>query len=40
MTTEGSLKSLWFVIGMAAGSVLFYLITVGFVKGILSAAGV
>lgn len=40
MTTEGNLKSLWFVIGMAAGSVLFYLITVGFVKGLLKAIGV
>lgn len=40
MTTEGNLKSLWFVIGMAAGSVLFYLITVGLVKGILKVTGV
>ncbi len=29
MTGEGNLKSLWFVLGMAAGSILFYLITTG-----------
>ncbi|HWQ65235.1 MAG TPA: YeeE/YedE thiosulfate transporter family protein [Methanospirillum sp.] len=40
MATEGNLKSLWFVIGMAVGGILFYLITVGIVKGILKAAGV
>lgn len=40
MATEGNLKSLWFVIGMVAGSILFYLITVGFVKGILKVMGV
>lgn len=40
MTTEGNMKSLWFVIGMAVGSVLFYLITAGFVKAIFTATGV
>jgi uncharacterized membrane protein YedE/YeeE len=40
MTTEGNLKSLWFVIGMAVGSALFYLVTIGLVKGILTAAGI
>ncbi|WP_319579897.1 YeeE/YedE thiosulfate transporter family protein [uncultured Methanospirillum sp.] len=39
MTTEGNMKSLWFVVGMAVGSVLFYLITMGLVKGILKIAG-
>lgn len=40
MTTEGNLKSLWFVIGMAVGSLLFYGITVGIVKGILKIMGI
>jgi uncharacterized membrane protein YedE/YeeE len=40
MTTEGNLKSLWFIIGMAVGGVLFYLITVGVMKGLLKVVGV
>lgn len=40
MTTEGNLKSLWFILGMVVGSVLFYVITMGIVKGILTATGV
>lgn len=39
MTTEGNLKSLWFVVGMAVGSVLFYMITTGLVKAALKAVG-
>lgn len=40
MTAEGNLKSLWFVMGMVVGSVIFYLVTVGFVTGLFKAAGV
>jgi uncharacterized membrane protein YedE/YeeE len=39
MTAEGSMKSLWFVIGMAVGSVIFYLITAGFVVGLMKSVG-
>jgi len=39
MTAEGNVKSLWFVLGMAVGSVLFYLVTVGFVVGLMKSMG-
>ena len=39
MTAEGSMKSLWFVIGMAVGSVVFYLVTAGFVVGLMKSMG-
>ena len=39
MTAEGSMKSLWFVVGMAVGSVVFYLFTAGFVVGLMKSMG-
>mgnify|MGYP001767393654 CR=1 FL=1 len=40
MASEGNLKSVWFIAGMAVGSVVFYLATTGVVKMILSSLGV
>lgn len=39
MTAEGNIKSLWFVLGMVVGSVVFYLVTVGFVVGFMKSLG-
>lgn len=39
MTAEGNMRSLWFVVGMAVGSVVFYLVTVGFVVGFMKSLG-